>query len=183
MIEFEEIILKCKEGDSSAQKIIYDNFASKMYAVCLRYVSNKYDAQDVLQDGFLKIFQSISDYNFSGSFEGWLRRIFVNTAIDFLKNKKKLSCDDYSENYDYYESESLSLAEQVDAFELLGMLTELPHKYRTVFNLYVIEGMSHEEISKILKISAGTSRSNLTRARNLLKNIFLSKQQAVSDKL
>ena len=153
-------------------------YASKMYGVCLQYCKDHAEAEDCLQEGFIKVFSKIGEFRFSGSFEGWMRRIMVNTTIEsFRKRKPTTSIDDVGEinlNDDdnpHFEEEAGSLNEN----EIYEVIKELPSKYRMVFNLYVLEGLSHKEIADVLGISKGTSKSNLSRARKWLKDRLTEK--------
>lgn len=162
------IIKGCQQKDARAQKELFDLFGSKMYAVCLRYAGNRTDAQDILQEGFLKIYEKIYQFEFKGSFEGWLRRIFVNLSLERYRGQYQVINiqDSWREgsNDDYENITGILTIE-----ELLKIIQELSPKYRTVFNLYAIEGYSHKEISEMLDISEGTSKSNLSRARTILQ--------------
>ncbi len=148
---------------------LYKDFAAKMYGVCLRFAGNKMDADDILQEGFIKVFKNLSEFKNKGSFEGWIRRIMVNTAINFHKRRKRISSTE--------ETDWLELSQSVDAdvfsilsqAELLNMIQELPNGYRTVFNLNVVEGYTHKEIAEMLNISDNTSKSQLVRARRILQ--------------
>jgi RNA polymerase sigma factor (sigma-70 family) len=143
-------------------------YSSRMFGVCLRYAGSKEDAQDVLHEGFLKVFEKIGQFEARGSFEGWLRRIMVNTALEKYRSQHKLVRiqDDIAE-YDEYSPEDFT--ESITVSELLLIIRELSPQYRVVFNLYAIEGYSHKEISEMLNISEGTSKSNLSRARIILQ--------------
>jgi RNA polymerase sigma-70 factor (ECF subfamily) len=164
----ENIIQGCCRKDPRAQKVLYEHFSGQMFGVCLRYSSSAEDAQDILHEGFLKIFEKISQYKFKGSFEGWVRKIMVNTALEKFRNQYKvISIQDHAYEYDSGSSEDIN--DNITAKELLSMIQELSPQYRTVFNLYAIEGYSHKEISELLKISEGTSKSNLSRARIILQ--------------
>jgi len=165
----EDWITKARSGDRRAQKAIYDCLSGKMYAICMRYMGNREVAEDVLQDGFVTLFTKLDSFNGEGSFEGWARKIFVNTALMSLRKKDVLK-----ESGDVGAARDISSGEptpiQSIAYnELLKMVSELPAGFRTVFNLYVIEGYSHKEIAKELGISEVTSRSQLLRARALLQ--------------
>lgn len=162
------IIIGCQKNKRGAQEDLYNLFKEKMYGICLRYSDNYDEAEDILQDGFLKIFEKIYQYKFQGSFEGWMRKIMVNTALEKYRNKYKIINIQDSiivNNKSFSEGLTDSLTED----ELLKMIKELSPKYRTVFNLYAIEGYSHKEISKMLNITEGTSKSNLSRARMILQ--------------
>ena len=134
----------------------------------MRYAGNRDDAQDILQEGFLKVFEKIHQFAFKGAFEGWLRKIMVNTAMEKYRNQYRVV--PIEENHKEMEpDQTVDIASSIDQQELLGYIQALPPRYRIVFNLYAIEGYSHKEISKMLKISEGTSKSNLSRARVILK--------------
>lgn len=141
-----------------------------LYPICLQYSGNDEDARDVLQEGFIKIFENLADYKYEGSFEGWMRRIIVNTALRKYRNTHSLymvdDIDSIAEPLAEPDNEDYAGLEAID---LLYIIRELPPKYRIVFNLYAIEGFSHKEISKMLNISEGTSKSNLSRARLILQ--------------
>src|SRR5688572_12232511 len=154
------------------QEELYNRFSAKMYAVCLRYAGNGEDAQDILQDGFVKIYKNLSRFRGEGSFEGWIRRIFVNTAIEHLRRKTYLKpIAEKEENTIPYKEKSVldTLGEK----DILKLIRQLSPGYRTVFNLYVVEGYTHKEIGDILEISEGTSKSQLARARMILQDMVL----------
>lgn len=161
------VIKGCQEKKPEAQRALYDMFKAKMFGICLRYAGNYDDAQDILQEGFIKVFDKIHQFRFSGAFEGWIRRIMVNTALE--KYRLHYSHIPADENLNNIEKETSEIGSDIDADILVRVVQELTPKYRIVFNLYAIEGMSHKEISKMLKISEGTSKSNLSRARAILQ--------------
>lgn len=162
-------IERAKEGDSRAQKSIYDMLSAKMYAVCLRYMGDRDSATDILQDGFVTLFEKIGSYSGEGSFEGWARRIFVNTALMSLRRHDVLrGSDDIEEAYGVSDS-SVTVIQKMSYQELLNLVAQLPAGYRTVFNMFVIEGYSHKEIAQELGIEEVTSRSQLLRARMMLQ--------------
>lgn len=172
------IIKGCKKQDALAQKELYDLFAGKLFGVCLRYSNNYNDAQDILQEGFVKIFHKIEQFSNKGAFEGWMRRIMVNTALEKYRSRlnhvipeENMSKYDDVEQYD-------NINEELTHKELLKLVQELSPKYRVVFNLYAIEGYSHKEISKQLNITEGTSKSNLSRARAILQEKVTKYYQA-----
>ncbi|MGZ3866465.1 MAG: RNA polymerase sigma factor [Bacteroidia bacterium] len=164
----EELIKKCIAGDRSCQEMLYRKYASKMFGVSLGYVNSHDDAKDVLQEAFIKVFESLKKYNGQGSFEGWIRRIVVNTAIDFyrkvLKEQKNVRFDEVFE----VKSE-ISTLDRIHEKELLELIRRLPEGARIIFNLYVIEGYSHDEIAGMLNISLSTSKSQFWRAKGLLQ--------------
>ncbi len=164
-----DIIEGCILGNPRMQKALYVKYSPKMFGVCLRYAGNEDDAKDILQDGFIKIFNNISRFKAIGSFEGWIRRIIVNTAIEQFRKKNNLfSVNELtSEKIEDGNADGL---EKLEAKELLGLIQSLPIGYRTVFNLYAIEGFTHKEIGEILKINEGTSKSQYARAKTWLKD-------------
>ncbi|WP_462239120.1 RNA polymerase sigma factor [Ferruginibacter sp.] len=154
--------------------MLYHRFSSKMYAVCLRYCKDAEDAQDLLQDGFVKIFKNLEKFRGEGSFEGWIRRIFVNTSIEhFRKSLKKFSVSDTQEII--VEDLSWNALDNLAEKDIIKMIQELSPGYRQVFNMYVIEGYSHKDIGDILGISEGTSKSQLARAKGILKKMVEEK--------
>ena len=164
------IIQGCLDGDRSAQKALYDRLAPKMYALCLRYMGDREQEQDILQDGFVTLFSKIETYSGEGSFEGWARKIFVNTALQSLRRTDALKLsDDLSTAWGLTSHEPGQL-QDMGYKEILGLVASLPGGYRTVFNMYVIEGYSHKEIAQALGISEATSRSQLQRARMMLQD-------------
>jgi RNA polymerase sigma factor (sigma-70 family) len=174
-----DIIKGCLKNDRACQKALYEQFYSKMLGVCLRYSKTSDEAKDILHEAFLKVFNSLRNFNASGSFEGWIRRIMVNTAIDHLRKNKQ----NYLIVSTVYANEKLAnmadevsdddLVLQIDKEEILKAVQELTPAYRTVFNLYVIEEYTHKEIAEMLDISEGTSKSNLSKAKfNLKKNLM-----------
>ncbi|MDG5799921.1 sigma-70 family RNA polymerase sigma factor [Marinilabiliaceae bacterium ANBcel2] len=177
MIGLNEIIENCKKGKREAQKKLYELYAPQLLAVCIRYTKNREDAEDFLHEGFLKIFDKIDQYKGSGSIEGWMRRLMVNSILEeFRKNKKYTFLDEsYLTNFNEKESDSADSEEDdssdaVSLKEVLAIIEELPKKYQMVFKLYVLEEYSHNEIANQLNISIGTSKSNLSRARRWIKN-------------
>jgi RNA polymerase sigma-70 factor (ECF subfamily) len=168
--EIKNIIKGCLAGNRRDQELLYRRHAAKLYAVCLQYSGNDEEARDILQDGFIKIFENLIHYKHEGSFEGWMRRIVVNTALEKYRSKHNLHrVDDIElipEPDADPETEDYAGLEAVD---LLDIIRGLPPKYRMIFNLFAIEGYSHKEISQMFNISEGTSKSNLSRARIILQ--------------
>ncbi|MBO4595657.1 MAG: sigma-70 family RNA polymerase sigma factor [Bacteroidales bacterium] len=165
-----ELLQKCRDGDRRAQKQLYDALSAKMFAVCLRYMGGREAAEDVFQEGFVTVFTRLDSYSGDGSFEGWARKIFVNTALMSLRKKDILR---QSEEVDVVRSlaaDSPTPIQNMSYRELNAMIAELPPGFRTVFNMYVVEGYSHKEIAEELGISETTSRSQLQRARTMLQN-------------
>ena len=164
------ILTACKRGDRSAQKELYDSLASKMFAVCLRFMSDREAAEDILQEGFITLFTRLDSYSGEGSFEGWARKIFVNTALMSLRKKDALKDSEDLETARDIRSDGVTQLQDIGYHELLKLIAGLPDGYRTVFNLSVIEGYSHKEIAQVLGITEATSRSQLQRARMLLQD-------------
>lgn len=162
-----KLINKCKQKDNKAQSEIYQLYAGKLFALSLKYSRNYQEAQDNLQNGFITIFNKIEQYNFKGSFEGWLKRIVINTALQTYREKNVLNLIT-EEIIDEVEIEVDD--EQVSLEFLLKLIQELPNRYRLVFNLYVLDEYSHREIANMMGISEGTSKSNLSRARVILRD-------------
>src|SRR5688572_10320752 len=173
----EEAILQgCLQNDAVAQKELYNRFSPKMLAVCYRFGHNREDAEDMLQEGFIKVFSQIHTFRNQGAFEGWVRRIIVHTCINNLKKNKK-----FNESVDINNATSLLVREEsvpsiVQAKQVVECIRLLPLGYRTVLNLYAIEGYSHKEISLMLEIEESTSRSQYTRAKQMLEEILIRKR-------
>ena len=165
--ELDDIIQGCIRGKRNDQEKLYRMFSSKMFGVCLRYSHNYDEAKDILQDGFIKVFDKIKQFGQRGSFEGWVRRIMVNTALErYRKNSLTLAMDKIPEIIEEEnDEEELSLSMN----DLLGYVQKLPERYRMVFNLYVFEEMSHKEVAESMGITEGTSKSDLSRARTILQ--------------
>lgn len=164
-----QLIAGLKRGESRAQKVVYERFAGKMLTVCHRYCANRDDAEEVLIDGLMKVYEKIDQFREEGSFEGWIRRIMVTESLMFLRRNKawrqEIPLDEAVTEPDYVWADA-----NLNETELLKLINRLPDGYRTVFNLYAIEGYSHAEIANTLGISEGTSKSQLSRARTLLQN-------------
>lgn len=164
-----EIIQGCLKKDIKCQQMLYKAYAGKMMTVCLRYSKDKSEAEDIFQEGFIRVFQYMHQFKFEGSFEGWLRRIIVNTALKNISKKRinfveVVNLDEHAGGLPPYAYSNLG------ADDILKLINRLPEGYRLVFNLHIIEGFTHEEIAKILKIQAATSRSQLVKARKMLQN-------------
>ncbi|AWX44599.1 hypothetical protein HME9304_01602 [Flagellimonas maritima] len=165
-MDLEELIHNCKKGKRKAQAELYRKYSGILFGMCLKYSRNKTEAEDNLHDSFMTIFNKIDQFNFNGSFEGWIKRITVNTVLQKYRKEQHLNV--VSEN----TVEEMDVdTDQVDVSlsTLLGYIQELPNKYRLTFNLYVLDGYSHKEISEMLGTSAGTSKSNLARAKMILR--------------
>ena len=166
----QQVLEACKKGDRTAQKTVYDSLAPKMFAVCLRYMGGREAAEDVLQEGFITLFSRLDSYAGEGSFEGWARKIFVNTALMSLRKRDALRGSEDLDSARDIRSDSVTQIQTIGYHELLKLIAALPDGYRTVFNLSVIEGYSHKEIAQALGITEATSRSQLQRARMLLQD-------------
>ncbi|GAB3934128.1 RNA polymerase sigma factor [Mucilaginibacter myungsuensis] len=168
-ITVEELIKRCKTGDRKAQELLYKQFASKMLAVCMRYAVDRMEAEDMLQNGFIKVFKKMDDYRGDGSFEGWIRRIMVHSSIEYYRKHHKMMQVVDIEESGYEGSVNPLAASNLDAKDLMNLIQKLSPGYRMVFNLYALEGYSHKEIAEIAGITEGASKSQLSRARGILK--------------
>ena len=167
-----QLIDGCRKGDRLAQKELYEKYSRRMMGVCLRYVGDREMARDLLQDGFVKVFLSIDSYSGLGSFEGWMRKIFVNCALEHLRKADVLrDASDLDYSSEQIQSDD-SILSDISAGELLEMVQKLPEGFRFVFNMFVIEGYSHKEIGEMLHITESSSRSQLTRARQMLRKMI-----------
>ncbi|MCQ2158220.1 MAG: sigma-70 family RNA polymerase sigma factor [Bacteroidales bacterium] len=167
---------EAKQGKYHGQKAIFDLLSPKMYAVCVRYMGDREIAQDVLQDGFVTLFTKLESYSGEGSFEGWARKIFVNTALMALRKRDVLKESEDIETAAGVAGSPTQVMDEIGYKELTALISELPPGFRTVFNMYVIEGYSHKEIAESLGISEATSRSQLLRARALLQSRIEKKE-------
>ncbi len=175
-LNIEELLRACILEDRSAQKRLFEIYAPKMMSLCRRYTRDRYEAEDVMQDGFVKVFKNLSQYSKEGSFEGWMKRIMINIA---LKKKTKKSYTNEISGIEEYNHISImpDIFSAMSADELLVLISKLPEGYRNVFSLYVVEGYSHKEIGKLLKIGESTSRSQLVKARKMLQEQILNQQR------
>ena len=175
-LEYEErdLIKACIRKERWAQKKLYETHYSSMMGVCLRYAKNQEDARDILHEGFIKVFKNIAKYNPGTSLSAWIRRIMINTSIDYYRKSVRRRTENIEQAFDLSTREADAIS-QCSEKEILSAVQELSPAYRTVFNLYVIEGYSHKEIADILEITESTSRSNLVKARIKLKAILKSR--------
>jgi RNA polymerase sigma-70 factor (ECF subfamily) len=170
LTEIKNIINGCLKGDRRDQELLYRRYAARLYAVCLQYSGNDEEARDVLQEGFIKIYENLVHYKYEGSFDGWVRRIMVNTALEKYRSKHNLyRVDDIDQIPEPNAEPDNEDYAGLEARDLMEIIRELPPRYRIVFNLFAIEGYSHKEISDMISISEGTSKSNLSRARVILQ--------------
>jgi RNA polymerase sigma factor (sigma-70 family) len=165
-----DLLEGCLAGNRQMQEALYRRFSPLMYAVCLRYAGNAPEAEDILQEGFIKVFKKLDSFRREGSFEGWIRRIFVNTAIEHFRRKKYLVPVTEKEEGSL-EGNYLSALDGLAEKDILKLVQELSPGYRTVFNMYGVEGYSHKEIAALLGISEGTSKSQLSRAKSILQGL------------
>ena len=165
-----DLISECIDGNRVAHKQLYDKYKVKMYTLCLRYMSNKHDAEDMLQEGWIKVFKELKSFDSDkGTFYGWIRKIFVNTNLEFLR-KKRIQFDDLSEiAFEQNTSYEMDIVDQMSIQEMVSVLQSLPNGYRSVFNLYVIEGYTHKEIGGELNISPNTSKTQLMKAKQMMQ--------------
>ncbi|NII28329.1 sigma-70 family RNA polymerase sigma factor [Pseudoflavitalea sp. X16] len=164
-----DLIKGCIAGDRRMQEELYRRFAPKMYAVCLRYANNTNDAQDLLQEGFIKVYKNLHRFRAEGSFEGWVRRVFVNTSIEHFRKKSAQLSSVSEREENTIEDADITALDSLAEKDIINIVQELSPGYRTVFNLYVVEGYSHKEIGQLLGISEGTSKSQLARAKSILQ--------------
>ncbi|MFY7786775.1 MAG: RNA polymerase sigma factor [Thermoflexibacteraceae bacterium] len=174
--EDEDLIADCLEGKRAAQEALYQRYSATMFATCLRYVGNSMEAEEVLLSGFLKVYQQLAHFKKEGSFEGWIRRVMINESLTLLRKRK----DFYHESVEtarHLADVHSSTDSALRAEELMNLVEKLPVGYKTVFNLYAIEGYGHKEIADMLGISEGTSKSQLNRARTMLKELLQQTEQ------
>lgn len=166
-----QLVRRCISGDRKAQKEFFEVYARKMMGVCLRYARNSQEAEDMLQDGFIRVFTHLHTFNFDGPLEAWIRRVVVNASLRHV-NKKSFSYEEIGIP-EYYDQSVMSEAiSKLSEQELLTLISHLPLGYKTVFNLYIIEGYSHKEIAEMLDIGESTSRSQLAKAKKTLQNLI-----------
>lgn len=167
-MDYRQLVRNCLKGDPASQRELYAQFAEPMLAVCYRYTKSMADAEDVFQEGFIKVFKNLHQYKFEGELGGWIRRIMVNTSINYLKQSARYQSDLLFNDESLHPVSADDPAVQLDAKDLADLMRQLPPGYQTIFNLHAVEGYSHVEIGKILGINEGTSRSQYSRARALL---------------
>lgn len=175
-ISNEDLIKGCVKGDRLSQKTFFERFSPRILAVSMRYAEDKDAAYDILQETFIKVFEKIKSYKNEGSIEGWVRRICVNTALDHIRRNKQNKFTDDVDDVKYKLSSNETPIDELQAEDLMEILNSIPVGYRTVFNLYVIEGYSHKEIAEQLEITESTSKSQFSRARAMLQKIIIEKQ-------
>lgn len=178
----DELIEGCLRRDSSAQRLLYEQYSSKMYGLCCRYVKGSMDAEDILVSAFMKVFDKIHQFKNEGSFEGWIRKIVVNEALTYLRRNRSMYVEIDLDQADY-EPDYQSLSDHLETEDLLRIIQELPTGYRIVFNLYAIDGYSHKEIADQLGISENTSKSQLSRARVYLQKVLAEQDSMTTKKI
>lgn len=163
------LIKKCIDGNQLAQRKLFEMYAPKMFGVCLRYSKSEEQAEDALQDGFIKVYKNLKKYQGNGSFEGWIRRIIVNTCLDSIRKNVKYQDNVTIDDVGYKIEQHTFVLDQLGEQDLLRLINELPDGYRIIFNMFAIEGYSHKEIAEELNISENTSKSQYSRARAYLR--------------
>ena len=183
MEQLEELIQGCIKGSRQAQSLLYEQLAPKMFAICLRYSRNREEAEEILQEGFLRVFDCMHQFKFAGSFEGWIRKIMVNCALQKYRSKANLHPVISIETAPIAHIGNEDIISKIGIKELLKMVQQLPPAYRMVFNLYVFEGLKHREIAVQLGISEGTSKSNLSDARAILQKAVTNNLKVAPKKI
>ena len=176
-LDYASLIEGCRSGDRLSQKALYDALSRKMFAVCLRYMGDRDAAEDVLQDGFVTLFSKLDSFSRAGSFEGWARKIFVNTALMSLRRKDVLRGTEEVDAAFGLSEDSPTPVQQIGYKELMELIAALPSDSRTIFNMYVIEGYSHKEIAQTLGLNEATTRSKLQRARLRLQEMIKEREK------
>lgn len=178
----EELVKGCVANNPIVQKRLYEKYARKMFGVCLRYTNDKDEAEDVLQNGFIKVFAKLDTFKNTGSLEGWIRKIIVNTALNHYRESKASMFDADIDEVAYMIPGVNNVSDTVNEKELLKLIQSLPPGFRAVFNLFAIEGYSHKEIAKELNITEGTSKSQFARARAALQKALAKNDNELKDK-
>lgn len=176
-----DLIKACKRQNAKAQRMLYDKYASSMLGLCKRYIKGEMEAEDVLINGFMKVFTKIDLFEGKGSFEGWMKRIMINEALGYIRKNKSMYLEIEIEAVDK-EPDFDKLLTELEVKDLLKMVSELPSGYRTIFNLYAIEGYTHKEIAEMLGINENTSKSQLSRARMHLQKKLLASEKVLEQK-
>ena len=171
----QDLIKQCLAHKKQAQELLYLRFSGKMMSVCLRYAGSRPEAEDMLQEGFIRVFKSLPQFKATGSLEGWIRSIIVHVAIRNWQQQKKNEREELNVHFELQDS-TVSAIDQLSAKELMAMITKLPNGYRMVFNMYILDGYSHQEIASMTGIQEGTSRSQLAKSRMVLQKMILSQQ-------
>lgn len=178
MINARELVSRCLKNDAVAQKQLYQHFAPQMLAVCYRYTKDSDEASDVLQEGFVRVFRNLNQWKEEGELGAWIRKIMVNTALNWLRSKKKIQWVDEAYIEENHQADSvITPIHRMEAREIANLIRQLPAGYQMVFNLHAVEGYSHVEIAKMLNISEGTCRSQYLRARKYLADLILRSEK------
>ena len=181
-IKDDQIIAGCLQGDRAAQQDLYEKYAAKMLGVCCRYLKDRDEAEDVMISSLMKVFEKLSQFKGEGSFEGWMRRLVINECLTYLRRNKSMHMA-FDVEAAEREPDFKNLGDKLEEDDLLKLVNSLPIGYRTVFNLYAIEGYSHKEIASDLNISVNTSKSQLSRARVMLQHKLVEAEKIVDSKL
>jgi RNA polymerase sigma-70 factor (ECF subfamily) len=172
-----QLFRDCLNGDRRAQKKLYDRYAGKMFAVCMRYAKDRPTAEDYLQEGFIRVFRKLDSFREEGSFEGWIRTIMVNTSLEILRKNDLLAASDDYTRYVGLAQPDPGIIEHMQEQELISLIQQMPAGFRTVFNLYAIEGYTHKEIGDKLQINEGTSKSQYARAKVWLQHKLIQSDE------
>lgn len=170
MISENELIDGCLNNDRKAQKLLYEKYSSKMFGVCMRYAKSKEEAEDILSDSFVQVFVKLSSFKREGSFEGWIRRIVVNTSITAYRNNLKFNLNDEISEVHQLSDDNETAIDLLNVQQIKSIIQQMPDGYRMIFNLYVIEGYNHREIAELIGINEGTSKSQFSKAKKWLQN-------------
>jgi RNA polymerase sigma-70 factor (ECF subfamily) len=170
MISENELIDGCLNNDRKAQKLLYEKYSSKMFGVCMRYAKSKEEAEDILSDTFVQVFVKLSSFKREGSFEGWIRRIVVNTSITAYRNNLKFNLNDEISEVHQLSDDNETAIDLLNVQQIKSIIQQMPDGYRMIFNLYVIEGYNHREIAELIGINEGTSKSQFSKAKKWLQN-------------
>ena len=172
MMSDEELVERCTRKDAKAQEFLFKSFSGRMLGLCARYTDNTDEAEDIMMEGFVKIFQKIESFRNQGSLEGWMKRIMINTALDAFRKNKNFRYSIDIESIEYTSETNQHVLESLGAKDLLALIKKMPTGFRTVFNLYAIEGYAHKEIAQMLEITESTSKSQYSRARVYLQKML-----------
>jgi RNA polymerase sigma factor (sigma-70 family) len=175
-----DLIRGCVEGNTKSQGILFDKYSRTMMGICLRYAGDRQEAEDMMQEGWIKVFRSVNGFRFEGSVEGWIKRVMINTCLEILRKNKLQFTDVEIEVVEEMEHMQTNSSDPLTSRDLLKMIHRLPSGYRSVFNLFAIEGYSHKEISKKLSISEGTSKSQYSRARMHLQKMMKAEENTIT---
>jgi RNA polymerase sigma factor (sigma-70 family) len=183
-MDIDQLLKECRQGSAAAQKCLFDLYADRMFLLCCRYVKNSADAEELLLDGFFKLFRALPEFQYKGeaAFEGWMKRILVNECLMHLRKRKAFQITVETEAAEIAAPEP-DLLDRMSTSEILELVLQLPVGYRTVFNLFEMEGMNHREIAEQLEISEGTSKSQLSKARQLLQKMIIQKDSAYARRI